>query len=415
MGLPLMMRLAWRNLWRNGRRTALTLVSIAFGLFLAVLMTAMQDRNWADMIDLAARLGGGHVTVQHQGFLDAPALDKTVQGTDSILARSLREPGVERGVVRIVGQGLLSTASSSRGAAFVALDPAQEDSTTLAIMNAVVEGGLFASADDPGIVLGERLAENLGVTLGKKVVYNMSDRNGDIVAGLARVTGIVRTGAPSVDGGLCVLPLNTLRRALGYAPDEATLVALFIGDQRRSDDVAARIGATLTGTAVAVPWHENQPELAGFIAMKVGGANFMKILIAVLIAAGIFNTLFVSVTERMREFGIMLAIGYSSRDIHGLVMLESLWLGLVGLVVGVILTSGPYLWLHAHGIDMTAMIGEGNVELAGIAISPVFKVEIFPGNAVFIAVAALVATLAAGIYPAWRAGRVAPVETIRLV
>jgi len=278
-----------------------------------------------------------------------------------------------------------------------------------------VEGGLFASADDPGIVLGERLAENLGVTLGKKVVFNMSDRNGDIVAGLARVSGIVRTGAPSVDGALCVLPLNTLRRALGYAPDEATMVALFIGDQRRSDAVASELGATLEGTAVAVPWHENQPELAGFIAMKVGGANFMKILIAVLIAAGIFNTLFVSVTERMREFGIMLAIGYTPGDIHALVMLESLWLGLVGLVAGVLLTAGPYLWLNAHGIDMTSMIGEGNVELAGIAVSPVFKVEIFPGNAVFIAVAALVATLAAGIYPAWKAGRIAPVETIRLV
>ena len=179
--------------------------------------------------------------------------------------------------------------------------------------------------------------------------------------------------------------------------------------------MAAELGATLEGPAVAVPWHENQPELAGFIAMKVGGANFMKILIAVLIAAGIFNTLFVSVTERMREFGIMLAIGYSPGDIHALVMIESLWLGLVGLAVGVLLTAGPYLWLNAHGIDMTSMIGEGNVELAGIAVSPVFKVEIFPGNAVFIAVAALVATLAAGIYPAWKAGRIAPVETIRLV
>jgi ABC-type lipoprotein release transport system permease subunit len=297
----------------------------------------------------------------------------------------------------------------------VGIDPAQEDSTTLAVMNAFSQGEMFASADGPGIVLGARLAENLGVTLGKKVVYNMSDRNGDIVAGLARVTGIVRTGSPGVDGGLCLLPLNTMRGALGYTADEATQVAVFIGDQRRSDQVAARLGATLQPPAVALPWHENQPELAGFIAMKVGGANFMKILIAILIAAGIFNTLFVSVTERMREFGIMLAIGYSPRDIYVLVMLESLWLGLVGLVVGALLTAGPYLWLNAHGIDMTAMIGEGGVEVAGVGVSPIFKVEIFPGNAVFIAAAALVATLLAGIYPAWKAGRVVPVETIRLV
>jgi ABC-type lipoprotein release transport system permease subunit len=117
----------------------------------------------------------------------------------------------------------------------------------------------------------------------------------------------------------------------------------------------------------------------------------------------------------MREFGIMLAIGYSSRDLHALVMLESLWLGLVGLVVGTLLTLGPYLYLNAHGIDMSMMVGNGGSEIAGVGVPSVFKVEIFPVNAVFIAVAALFATLLAGIYPAWKAGRVAPVETIRLV
>ncbi|GMV04465.1 MAG: hypothetical protein AMXMBFR53_07450 [Gemmatimonadota bacterium] len=415
MQLPLMARMAWRNLWRNTRRTVLTLVSIAFGLFLAILLTALQDRNWADMIDLAARLGGGHVTVQHAGWLESATLDRTVTGSAAVAERARGEPDVERVVVRIVGQTLLSTAANSRGAAFVGIDPAAEDSTTLAVMNALAEGSMLEPGDDDGIVLGSRLADNLRVTLGKKVVYNMTDRHGDIVAGLARVSGIVHTGSPGVDGGLCLLPLGTLQRALGYAPDEVTQVAVFIADQRRSDDVAARIGAELPADAVAVPWHENQPELAGFIALKVGGANFMKILIAVLIAAGIFNTLFVSVTERMREFGIMLAIGYSSRDLDTLVMLESLWLGLVGLVVGVILTAGPYLWLGAHGIDMSAMVGEGGAEIAGVGVSSVMKVEIFPVNAVFIAVAALVATLLAGIYPAWKAGRVAPVETIRLV
>jgi ABC-type lipoprotein release transport system permease subunit len=315
----------------------------------------------------------------------------------------------------------------------VGIDPTAEDSTTLAVMNAFSSGSMFPSADGDGIVLGSRLAENLGVTLGKKLVYNLTDKDGEIVAGLAHVSGIVHTGAPGVDGGLALLPLARLRRTLGYAPDEATQVAVFITDQRRSDDVAARLGQALraavgsgsgadaVGAAdnpavpAALPWHEAQRELAGFIAMKVGGANFMKMLIAVLIAAGIFNTLFVSVTERMREFGIMLAIGYSPGDIHLLVMAESLWLGLVGLGVGALLTAWPYFWLNTHGIDMSMMVGEGGAEIAGVAVPSVMKVGIFPGNAVFIAVAALVATLAAGFYPAWKAGRVAPVETIRLV
>jgi ABC-type lipoprotein release transport system permease subunit len=126
MGFPQMLRMAWRNLWRNGRRTMLTLASIAFGLLLAILLTAMQDRNWADMIDLAARLGGGHVTVEHAGFLDAPTLDKTVRGSDAIAERARAEPGVTRVVVRIVGQTLLSTATKSRGARFVGIDPTRD-------------------------------------------------------------------------------------------------------------------------------------------------------------------------------------------------------------------------------------------------------------------------------------------------
>jgi ABC-type lipoprotein release transport system permease subunit len=415
MGPLRMMRMAWRNLWRNRRRTVLTLASIAFGLLLAILLTAMQDRNWADMIDLAARLGGGHVTVEHAGYLDAPTLDKTVPDAGAVAARARAEPGVTRAVVRIVGQTLLATATKSRGAGFLGIDPAQEDSTTLAVANAFAEGSMFPSDSGEGIVLGSRLAENLSVTLGKKVVYNMTDRTGELVAGLARVSGIVHTGSPGVDGGLCILPIGTLRRLLGYAPDEATEVGVFISDQRRSDDVAARLGTILDGTTVALPWHESQPELAGFIALKVGAANFMKILIAVLIAAGIFNTLFVSVTERMREFGIMLAIGYSPGEIRALVMMESLWMGAVGLVVGLLLTAGPYAYLHAHGLDMSAMVGSGGTEVAGVGVPSIFKVEIFPGNAVLIATAALAATLAAGVYPAWRAGRVVPVETIRLV
>jgi ABC-type lipoprotein release transport system permease subunit len=183
MDLSTMVRMAWRNLWRNGRRTVLTLFSIAFGLFLAVLMTAMQDRNWADMIDLAARLGGGHVTVQHEEFRDTPTLDRTVDGVSAIAERALEDPEVTHVSVRVAGQALLSTASSSRGAAFVAVDPRAETPSTLAVLEAIVEGEMFGSSDDPGIVLGARLAENLGVSLGKKVVYNMTDRHGDIIAG----------------------------------------------------------------------------------------------------------------------------------------------------------------------------------------------------------------------------------------
>jgi len=410
-----MVGLAWRNLWRNRRRTLLTLSSIAFGVFLAILFTAMQDRNWADMINLAARLGSGHVTLEHPEYRDAPALSRTVQNTRSLRQLALTDDDVTRAVERITGQVMLSTARESRGAGFIAFDPAEEDSATFGIGQAIDEGATFSSADDRGILVGERLASNLGVVMGDKIVYTMTDRTGEIVSGLARVSGIVRTGSPGVDGALCLLPIGSVRTLLGYAPDEATQVALFLADQRRTDAVVKRLQPELGADVAAVPWSEIQTGLAAFIGLKVGGARFMEILIAVLVAAGIFNTLFVSVMERMREFGILTAIGWSSVRLFGLVMLESMWLGLVGLVGAALVTALPYWYLSSAGLDLSAVLAGNTMDIAGLAMPSTLRVGIFPDHLAFIALAAFVATLLAGLYPAWKAGSVDPIETIRLV
>jgi ABC-type lipoprotein release transport system permease subunit len=232
---------------------------------------------------------------------------------------------------------------------------------------------------------------------------------------LARLSGIVSTGAPGVDAGICLLPIDTVREVLGYAPDEATQVAVFLDDQRRSDQVARALQEKNGSRVAAHPWSELQPELAALIAMKVGGARFMELLIAVLVAAGIFNTLFVSVMERLREFGIMMAIGFSPGKLFRLIMMESMWLAVVGLVAAFFVTIGPYKYLASTGIDYSALIGEeANLEMAGIALSTTIRVGIFPENLAVIVVAAIIAVLLSGLYPAWKAGHVEPVETIRL-
>lgn len=428
--------MAWRNLWRNRRRTLLTLSSIVFGIFLAVLFTAMQDRNWADTIDLAARLSGGHVTLEHPEYLDAPKLTLTVRDTDRLAEIAAGTTHVSRVTERISGQAMLSTAGDSFGAGFIAIDPAQEDEYTLSVLEGLVEGEMFKTSRDRGIILGARLAENLSVDMGKRVVYTMTDVNGDIVAGLGRVSGIIRTGSPSVDGGLCLLPIDAVRELLGYAPDEAIQVAVFIDDQRRSDLVAASLQEQLNAEVgsqfvaeldaepdaqpgprvIALPWHRTQPELAAFIAMKVGSTRFMEVFIAILVAAGIFNTLFVSVMERLREFGIMNAIGFSPKRIFLLVMLESFWLAVVGLIASVAVTAGPYWYLSTTGIDFSSIVGdEANMELAGVAMSTTLRIGIFPESAAIIALCAVLAIMLSGLYPAWKAGHVEPVETIRLV
>ncbi|MCA9689662.1 MAG: FtsX-like permease family protein [Nannocystaceae bacterium] len=411
---PKLASLAWRNLWRNRRRTLITLVSIAFGTFLAVIFTGIGDATYATMIDHTARLGGGHVVIQHREYADLPSAKKSVALTDALQARATSDPDVVIAVPRVAAAAMLATSADSTGMMIVGIDPRVETDKTLGLLDAIAEGEMFKSPDDPGIILGATLAEQLGVKLGRKVVYTLTNKHGDIASGLARVSGIVKTGSPSIDGGVCFLPIDRLREALSYEPGEITQLAVFVDGHRKAPALAARLAEALPADAVALTWDQASPELAGFIAMKTGSALIMEVIITVLISAGIFNTLFVSVMERLREFGVMIAIGFSSRQIFALIMWESLWVSLTGLVAAALMTAGPYYYLATAGIDYSAMVPPGS-EIAGVALEPILRVAIYPPHLLGIAAAVVLATLASGLYPAWKAGSIEPVETIRLV
>ena len=355
------------------------------------------------------------MTIQHPEYLDSPTVTRSVQGTDRLKRLAADDERVIRVVERITGFNMLSTARENVGAGFIAVSPEQEDEETLSLLEAIVEGEFFSSSTDGGIILGERLASNLDVELGSKLVYTLTDKEGEIVSALARVSGIVRTGSPSVDASICLLPIDTVREVIGFAPDEAIQIAAFVDDQRASDAVVADLAAEAPEDVAVLAWHELQPDLAVFIAMKVGGAKVMMLVLAALVAAGIFNTLFVSVMERLREFGIMLAVGFSPGQLFRLIMLESAWLAVIGLAASAAVTVGPYLYLASTGIDISGMIPADQVEVAGVGMSTVLRVGIYGENVALIGVSALVAILLSGVYPAWRAGQADPVETIRLV
>ncbi len=408
--------MAWRNLWRQRRRTGLTLASIAFGGFMAVLMTAMQDQSFADFIDNAARMGAGHVTVQHPEYLDRPTLSRTVDDTVGKRAMAERDPRVVQAVERASGPILLSTARDSFGGFFIAFDPAVETPDTLELTEGLDQGAMFETSDDRGIVLGRVLADNLQAELGDKIVYTLTDRSGEMVNGMERLTGTVVTGSLALDAGIVLLPLSRLKGVVGFANDESTQVAIFLEDGRNSLAVADALADAIADDARVLTWGEVQPEIKAFVAMKVGGGRVMELVIGLLVAAGIFNTIFMSVLERSREFGIMRALGFSRLQLFALVMYESAYLAVLGLVSAVAVTAAPYWYIHGTGIDMTELYAQqGNqIDIGGVGMDPILRIGIYPENALFIALAIVAATLLAGVYPAWRAGRVRPVEAINL-
>ena len=406
-------KLAWRNLWRRKRRTLITASSIGFGVLLAVTFTGTGDYGYTNMINSGADMGFGHVTVEPALFNQSPSLDKRLFNSAQVREQVLKIKGVDDAMVRITGQTMLASARKSIGGMFIAINPQQESEKHNLFIRSMIEGELFQSTKGRGIVIGNRIADKLGLKLGKKLVYTASDANGEIVSAISRITGIFKTGVKEIDGAVVLLPIDSVRQTLNYDADDSTLVAVLVNDQRYSQLIAHDIEQHVGNAQREVlSWKETQPDLAGIIAIDRSGNYISQLLVGLLIAAGILNTLLMSVMERTREFGVMMAIGLSPRRLFRLVMTESVWLALLGLVIGIIITIPWYLYLYHVGLDFTDAIGE-DYSAGGTLVDPVIRIRLYRESIIAILTGVFSLTLISGLYPAWRATRTPPVDSLK--
>ena len=406
-------RMAWRNLWRRKRRTYITALSIGFGVLLSVTFIGMADDSYTKMINTSAVMGLGHVTIEPKGYNETPSLDKRLADTTGIIENILKMKDINDALIRIMGQAMIASANKSIGGAFMAIDPDRETGDHNLFIRSIVEGELFSKTAGQGVVVGTRVAKKLNLSIGKKLVYTTTDVNGEIVSEIARVTGIFETGVSEVDGSMILLPIDRIRTVLGYESDDASLISVVIQDQRRSAKMRDMIHERLNDPALEVlSWRETQSDLSSIITLDKAGNRIILILIGLLIAAGILNTLLMSVMERTREFGIMMALGMSPSTLFMLVIMESIWFAILGLILGIIITVPWYAFMYYHGIDFTGMIGS-DYSASGVIIDPVMKIRLFRESAIWILTGLFTLTILSGIYPAWRAGRVPPVESLK--
>ena len=407
--------MAWRNLWRRKRRTLITAISIGFGVMLAVTFTGSGDYWYTNMINAGATMGLGHITVEPHGYNQTPSLDKRLLNAGEVRKHVLTMRGVSNAIVRIMGQAMFASASKTIGGMFLAVDPSQESPDQNLLLRSLIQGQLFPGADGRGIVVGSKMAKKLNLRIGKKLVYTTTDVSGEIVSEIARVTGIFETGVSEVDGALVLLPINSVRAILHYDDEDATLVAVSVNDQRYAerirDKIAAEVGNPLREV---LTWKQTQTELASIITMDKSGNYITQVLIGLLIAAGILNTLLMSVLERTREFGVMMAVGMSPATLFKLVLVESFWLALIGLAVGIIITAPWYAYLHYVGLDFSGAIGK-DYSAGGVLVDPIFRIRLYKESIIAILTGVFSLTLLSGIYPAWRAGRTPPVESLKAI
>ena len=349
--MGIVFHLAWRNLWRNRRRTWLTAGAIAFSTILLVGWIPIQFGTYDIMINASLSVFPGHAQIQRPGYQDKPKIRNAIDNAEQ-LAQSLRgSNSLYDGIsVRAQAFALLSSGTRSYGAQVVGVQPNYEGGTS-SIPGLVKQGRYLSNIDAQELVIGSALARNLKLNVGDEVTLLGSGKDGSVAAAILPVVGIFESGSNEFDRFFAEIPLHTFQDifSMGRSAHTIAIVGRTIEDQ--SQLLAALNKAIHSRRDVVVlGWEQLLPGMKEAIQVdKTSGFIFYAILIAIVVFS-ILNTFLMSVLERTREFGLMLALGARPKRIASLMILESAMLTLIGLIIGMIIGTALVYWAHVVGI-----------------------------------------------------------------
>lgn len=400
--------LAWRNLWRQPQRTLLSIASIAFTAALLVFMLSFQFGVYAVMKTNLLRIFDGFAEAQAAGYAADPDLHKTIARPEALAAELRRIDGVGAAAPRVMAFALLAHGRRSLGAAVVGVDPVNEPLVS-SLPATVRQGRYLRGGDDAAIVMGDALARDLGLAVGDRVTLLGSAMDGSVAADVLTVVGLFHSGMSDLDRQMVEMPLSRAQATFSLG-DRANTIAL-AGPTLSDVDAAlpriARIAARHGATTA--DWETLEPSLEDTIALKVVTSALMYATLVVIVVFIILNTLLMSVLERTREFGMLMALGMRPRQVGAMVWLELIVLAVLGNAIGIALGGLVTLWFVRHGISYA---GLANIlEQFGLPgrLYPTLSLEsvaIGPG-------AILLSIVIAGLAPYFHVQRLEPAQAMR--
>lgn len=400
--------LAWRNVWRNPRRSTLTILAVLFAAALLIFMLSFQLGAYEEMIDSSVRLSTGHLQIQAPGYQDKPDIRKVVAHPEKIVELATMLPGVRSAGFRAETFALAAGSERSRGMAITGVDPVVE-STLSSLPGMIREGRYLKKGDSEVAVIGSLAAQRLKINLGDECTLLGQARDGSVAAALVRIVGIYKTGIDEFDRASMQIPYTDFNTVFGM---EGVVHRIIIIAEHLSD--APLLGAALKtlpelSSLSILTWDELNPGLKQGIELDLVGGVIMYAILVVVVAFSILNTFFMAIFERTREFGVLMAIGTKPIRLVKLMLLESFALTSVGLLAGIILGVSVTVYFAHSGISM----GEGAELMAQYGISSrlypkLSAISVFIGPGLI----ALV-TFFTALVPVMRIPRLKPVDALR--
>lgn len=404
-----LLKIAVRNIFRNKKRSLITLSAVSFGLGALIFLRGFMYGAQRQMIHNITSTLTSDAQIVPKALENIYNTNSFIEDPERIRQILKEDRRIAAFAERVVAGGIVSSATNSMATFIVGFDPDRE--TAIGSRRTVVKGRLMTQEDEQGAAIGDKMREVMGVEIGDKIVVTAQDYFGALAGEAYRLVGTFETGNDQIDNGTVMILTPTAQRLLSL---EERLSKFALRIEPKDDvhqvvrDLKEKIGE---GDLKVLVWEELIPMLAQLIRFQNGMLFIVMLIVLTVVAAGILNTLMMSVVERIREFGLMMALGTKPRQIVFLIVTESFLLTMAGAVLGVVLGIGCVLYFGHVGIDLSRFVATLSNFLIGSHVHP--KIDWFYLS-IFLAVV-MVSNLLVSFYPAWRAGRLVPIDAMRQV
>jgi ABC-type lipoprotein release transport system permease subunit len=404
-------KMAWRNMWRNWRRTLIASIAIVLGMILLIFMDAMIRGSDQAIYANAVRLYGGNVQVHAPGFRDKssrlPLLP--LEDADVVIERASNKPNVVSVAKRISTGGMVSNREGTYPVSITAIQPDSEASVSLVAEN--ISGGRFLTSDDgDSILIGQEMADLLDVSVGDRITLVGKRKDESMRERSMTVVGIFSLGLGEAEKGLVYINLP-VAQTLYNLRDQETEVAITMEQIGQEEALISSLEPELTNYEVD-SFYDLRPEIGEVLAQKSTFTTALGLIVLLMASIGILNLMLMAVYERTREMGVLAALGMKGRQLMGLFLLEGMFIGLIGAVLGCVISWLLVTAVAQAGIDYSFAQGTGDITaLMGDRLYPSIPIS----NIINYGIAVVVIAALASLIPAWQAARSEPAEALHYV